>query len=224
MPAMRTIAEFAPHRVFANCGSEAASGRSRTLYTIFRASDRCAGSALKSPLEMRPARSTAPSSEHVGKVDRSSACRTRMPWPPGWAKALRTGASQASQRSLATNSWHLGRWASTASCASDPRARTPWKSAGKRSASRATTTLRAVLVSSREPSSRSTRPRSRESRSMSRNRALPASELLMAAAMSWHVLDRPFCCQHQCPLSGSPLRNSRRPSMRTSAIGGCASR
>mmetsp|Transcript_18247 Transcript_18247/g.58025 ORF Transcript_18247/g.58025 Transcript_18247/m.58025 type:complete len:510 (+) Transcript_18247:153-1682(+) len=218
-PARRTSEEFAPQSVLVNCASEAASGRSRTPRTIFNASARCAGSALKSPLATRPARSTAPSKEQVGVVDRSNACITRRPWPPGCAKELRAGASHASQRSLATNSWHLGLCDRTASWARPPRTRKVAISEGKRSASRATMTFRALLESSSADSSRSTRPRSRLMTSISRNRARAASRL-RAPARSWQTHVRPFGCRHQWLLSGSPLRSSFSPSMRTSTMGG----
>mmetsp|Transcript_70068 Transcript_70068/g.194752 ORF Transcript_70068/g.194752 Transcript_70068/m.194752 type:complete len:209 (+) Transcript_70068:2270-2896(+) len=97
-------------------------------------------------------------------------------------------------------------------------------SVGKRSASRATITLRAVRASSRAPSSRSTKPRRSEMMPASRNRVRKASETPRAHASNWHTARRPSGCQHQWPLDGSPLPNSRSASMSKSVTVGCPRR
>mmetsp|Transcript_92892 Transcript_92892/g.220841 ORF Transcript_92892/g.220841 Transcript_92892/m.220841 type:complete len:253 (+) Transcript_92892:1057-1815(+) len=144
--ARRAREEAPPSSALPNCGSLAASGRSKVPWTIFRASERWV--SWKSPPATMPAKSTAPSSEQLGVEDRSSVWSTLRPTDPGCAKADLVAASQASHSNLATNSWHLALCTRSRSCTRPPRFRNWATRAGKRSPSRATTTFKAGRTSS----------------------------------------------------------------------------
>mmetsp|Transcript_1172 Transcript_1172/g.2533 ORF Transcript_1172/g.2533 Transcript_1172/m.2533 type:complete len:255 (+) Transcript_1172:1957-2721(+) len=219
-PASRTKELFAPQRVFENCGSVAAWVSCRTDLTSLSASDRWAGSASKSPLAINPASNTAPNKEHVGIGDLSNAWRILSPWPPGWAKGARTGASHASHKSFATNSWHFARVANTASCDKPPRRRKPARMVSNFSASRATITFSAMRASSKANSSRSTRPRSWAMTSAWMSRARASSEPPRAPDNNLQIATRDSDCWLQCPLSMPPPRSSRKPSMSKSRTAG----
>mmetsp|Transcript_22265 Transcript_22265/g.50873 ORF Transcript_22265/g.50873 Transcript_22265/m.50873 type:complete len:230 (-) Transcript_22265:631-1320(-) len=195
MPASLATAALLPQKVFENCGSTAASGCCSVARTSWMASDLCAESFNSSTT--KPARRTAPSIAGIDIADFTNTCKSFMPSPPGRAKVVRTGASQPSHRSLATNSWHLGRCTSKCSCGKPPLTRKSASSVEKRSASLATMTFRPSLASSKEVSSRSTKPKRRLITPASRRPARTSSDVCKAPAMSWHMACRPPLCQHQ---------------------------